>query len=102
MLLALDLTLLALAVALLVPLAVLAVECLAALLPPRRADGGGERPSCAVLVPAHDEEAVLGHTLADLRPQLRPGDRLVVIADNCTDGTALVARAAGADVVERH
>jgi cellulose synthase/poly-beta-1,6-N-acetylglucosamine synthase-like glycosyltransferase len=39
--------------------------------------------------------------VAGLRPQLAPGDRLIVIADNCTDGTAAAARAAGAAVIER-
>jgi cellulose synthase/poly-beta-1,6-N-acetylglucosamine synthase-like glycosyltransferase len=92
-----------LAALLLVPLAVLVVECLAALLPPRRgaADPAALRPRWAVLVPAHDEEAVLGQTLADLVPQVGPGDRVLVVADNCTDRTAEVARAAGASVVER-
>jgi cellulose synthase/poly-beta-1,6-N-acetylglucosamine synthase-like glycosyltransferase len=36
-----------------------------------------------------------------LRAQLAPADRLVVIADNCSDDTAAVARAAGAEVIER-
>ena len=84
----------------LVPLAVLAVECLAALLPARPSPDG-PRPSCAVLVPAHDEEAGLPATLAALWPQLEAGDRLLVVADNCTDRTAAVARAAGAEVLER-
>src|SRR5205085_486900 len=35
-------------------------------------------------------------------PQLRPGDRLLVVADNCADHTAAVAREAGAEVAERH
>jgi len=54
-----------------------------------------------VLVPAHDEERGIGATLATVTPQLRAGDRLVVVADNCSDATAAVARAAGADVFER-
>ena len=41
-------------------------------------------------------------TLGDIRPQLTPGDRLVVVADNCDDDTAAVAIASGAEVVERH
>ena len=36
-----------------------------------------------------------------LMPQLVPGDRLVVIADNCSDSTAEIARSLGATVVER-
>ena len=58
------------------------------------------RIRCTVLVPAHNEEAVLGHTLASLAAQDRAPDRVVVIADNCTDGTVTVARAAGAEVFE--
>ena len=55
----------------------------------------------AVLVPAHDEEQGIAASLATITPQLRAGDRLVVVADNCSDATAEVARAAGADVFER-
>jgi hypothetical protein len=55
----------------------------------------------AILVPAHDEAAGIAATLATLTPQLRAGDRLLVVADNCSDDTAAVARAAGAEVVER-
>ena len=54
---------------------------------------------CTVLIPAHDEEAILGATLASLAEQSRAADRVVVIADNCTDDTAGVARAHGAEVV---
>ncbi|NIC41044.1 glycosyltransferase family 2 protein [Aquabacterium sp. A08] len=73
---------------------------------PRRhpLDGGpptGRAWRVAVLVPAHNEAAVIATTLAGLLPQLRPGDRLLVVADNCTDDTAALARAAGAEVVER-
>src|SRR5437899_2040248 len=55
----------------------------------------------AVLVPAHDEARGIAATLATIAPQLRAGDRVVVVADNCTDDTAEMARAAGADVFER-
>lgn len=92
------------AVVLSVPLVVLAVECLAAVTwrgtrwPTAAA---ADRPRCVVLIPAHDEEAGLGRTLEALRPQLGPADRVVVVADNCTDRTADVARAHGVGVVER-
>lgn len=56
----------------------------------------------AILVPAHNESAVIAATLQALRPQLSQGDRLLVVADNCTDNTAALARAEGAEVVERH
>jgi cellulose synthase/poly-beta-1,6-N-acetylglucosamine synthase-like glycosyltransferase len=92
-----------LAAIVLLPMAVLIGECLAALLPQRRLapDSGTARPSCAVLIPAHDEEAGIGTTLRALVPQLLPGDRLVVVADNCGDGTAAAARTLGATAVER-
>lgn len=60
-----------------------------------------KRPTVAVLVPAHNEQEVIESTLRSLRPQLQAGDRLLVVADNCTDDTAQVARAAGAEVVQR-
>jgi len=59
------------------------------------------RQRTAVLVPAHNEEAGIAATLRALRLQLRPSDRLVVVADNCSDSTAKVALDEGAEVVER-
>jgi len=53
-----------------------------------------------VLIPAHDEEAVLGETLRSLSSQTRGPDHIVVIADNCSDGTVAVAREHGVEVVE--
>jgi cellulose synthase/poly-beta-1,6-N-acetylglucosamine synthase-like glycosyltransferase len=94
-----------LAAILLVPLAVLTIECLAALLPAatrRERNTDGPRPSCAVLIPALDEEAGLAAVLSSIWPQLEPVDRLLVVADNCADRTAAVARTAGAEVLERH
>ena len=54
---------------------------------------GPARPPVAVLVPAHDEAGGIVATLASITRQLRPGDRLLVVADNCSDETALLARA---------
>lgn len=52
------------------------------------------------LLPAHDEEAGIGAALDSLRDQTRPPDVVVVVADNCSDATAAVARACGARVLE--
>ena len=96
--------LLLIGIVLLVPVAVLLIEILSALvLPPRRESDGvsARRPRVAVLIPAHDEETGIAATLASVRPQLATGDRLLVVADNCSDQTAAVAAAAGAEVVER-
>jgi cellulose synthase/poly-beta-1,6-N-acetylglucosamine synthase-like glycosyltransferase len=59
------------------------------------------RPSVVVLIPAHNESGGIRPTLDDVRGQLSAGDRLLVVADNCTDDTALVAAAAGAQVIQR-
>ncbi|WP_203137975.1 glycosyltransferase family 2 protein [Microbacterium sp. JZ31] len=53
-----------------------------------------------VLIPAHDEEASLPATIASLRAQSTPPERIVVVADNCSDRTVEVARAAGVEVWE--
>src|SRR3954449_10251140 len=58
------------------------------------------RPRVAVLIPAHDEAANIATTLTALREQTRQPDRVIVIADNCTDDTAEIARAHGAEVYE--
>ncbi len=74
-------------------------------LPPSALLGIGALPAatvlrCTVLIPAHNEEAVLGLTLESLAAQSRPPDRIVVIADNCTDATVEVARAHHVEVHE--
>ena len=61
-----------------------------------------QRPSIIVLVPAHNEGSGLLPTLDDILAQLNDGDRLLVVADNCNDDTADIARAAGAEVIERN
>ena len=50
------------------------------------------------LVPAHDEALTIAATLDSLQSQTRPPDRIVVVADNCTDDTAEIARKHGAEV----
>lgn len=62
--------------------------------PPRRT---------TVVVPAHDEEAGIADTVRSLLAVDHPRDRfeVLVVADNCRDRTAEVARAAGAEVLVR-
>lgn len=55
----------------------------------------------AILIPAHNEAAGLGSTLNSVLKALKPDDRVVVIADNCTDTTAEVARKLGVEAIER-
>lgn len=90
------------AVLLLMPALVLFVQVVLAWLPARRLVVlAGKRPPLAVLMPAHNEAAVITDTLASILPQLQDGDRLLVVADNCDDDTARIAREAGAEVIER-
>jgi cellulose synthase/poly-beta-1,6-N-acetylglucosamine synthase-like glycosyltransferase len=56
--------------------------------------------AATIIVPAHNEEAVIGENLALLKEH-SSGAAILVVADNCTDSTAELARRAGADVVER-
>ena len=90
-------------VLMLVPCSVLFFEVLAAIRPCKSLHGhSAARPSVAVLIPAHNEAAVLAATLRELTPQLTNGDRIVVVADNCTDDTAAVARTEGAEAYARN
>jgi cellulose synthase/poly-beta-1,6-N-acetylglucosamine synthase-like glycosyltransferase len=56
-----------------------------------------------VMVPAHNEAAVIARTVVSLRKMSWPATlyRIIVIADNCSDQTAAIAMRAGALVLER-
>lgn len=56
----------------------------------------------AVLIPAHNEELVIVNTLRDLCSKIDDQTSIVVIADNCSDKTADLARAFDVQVIERH
>jgi cellulose synthase/poly-beta-1,6-N-acetylglucosamine synthase-like glycosyltransferase len=80
---------------LVIPVIVLCIEIVAAIalsirpsvVPLRRE----KRRRVAVLLPAHNESMGLLPTVADIKSQLQPGERWLVVADNCTDDTAAVA-----------
>lgn len=56
-----------------------------------------------VLVPAHNEEQLVRRCVRSLLDQTYPAwlYRVVVLADNCSDGTAAAAIAGGASIIER-
>jgi len=63
---------------------------------------GGRKRRFRVVVPAHDEQAVIRNVLGDLKAQRYPAElvRIVVLADRCTDRTVDLA-SGRAEVVER-
>lgn len=85
-----------------VPVCVFVLELWYALMARADSTASCARPALAVLVPAHDEGAGIGATLASVIAQLQAGDRVLVVADNCSDDTAARARQAGAEVLIRH
>ena len=56
-----------------------------------------EHPRVAILLPCYNEAAAIGQTIADFRAAL-PGATIYVYDNNSSDGTAEIARAAGAVV----
>jgi cellulose synthase/poly-beta-1,6-N-acetylglucosamine synthase-like glycosyltransferase len=85
-----------------IPDIVITVELLLGLRPRPLPDPAGPTPRTVVLVPAHDEAAGIVAVLGRVMPLLPTGARVLVVADNCTDDTAALARSAGAEVTERH
>ncbi|NLB42779.1 MAG: glycosyltransferase, partial [Clostridiales bacterium] len=57
----------------------------------------------AVLIAARNEEAVISQLIESIHNQTYPSEliKIFVVADNCTDDTAAIAKAAGAVVWER-
>jgi len=69
---------------------------------PARANQG-RQPRLVVVVPAHDERELIARCVTSLRSQTYPAELydVIVVADNCTDATASLAAAAGAEVLVR-
>ncbi|MBQ4517409.1 MAG: glycosyltransferase family 2 protein [Clostridia bacterium] len=57
----------------------------------------------AVIISARNESGVIGHLIDSIKQQTYPAELIdtFVVADNCTDDTADIARSAGAYVYER-
>jgi 1,2-diacylglycerol 3-beta-glucosyltransferase len=90
-----------------VPVAVITLYMLRVVLGSWLSRPGGALPSASsfvVVVPAHNEEQGIAATVAQLLATDYPRElvQIFVIADNCTDATAEVARQAGAWVVVRN
>ncbi len=100
----LDLLLIVVALGLCVPVVMFCLEVVLALFPGRQTELPVLPPEArlAVLIPAHDEAEVVGATLRTLLPTLPRGGGVLVVADNCSDTTAAIARQCGAEAIERH
>jgi cellulose synthase/poly-beta-1,6-N-acetylglucosamine synthase-like glycosyltransferase len=62
---------------------------------------GGQSARTVIVVPAHNEQAILRERLSSLNEAAEGRARVLVIADNCTDSTADIARDVGVEVIER-
>ena len=92
------------AIVLILPVMVFLLQVLAAIFlkkPSAMRLQADNRPIIAVLMPAHNESLVITQTIQSIMPQLKSQDQLLVVADNCSDDTAAIARNLGATVIER-
>ncbi|QKD84215.1 glycosyltransferase family 2 protein [Thermoleptolyngbya sichuanensis A183] len=117
-----DWVLLLLSGVVLVPCAVLLTECVMALRISQKSSGrlprlcseedswssirndveAGDRSfRFMVLMPAHNEELGISDCLHHLIREVDSPEQVLVVADNCTDQTAAIARSFGVDVIER-
>jgi cellulose synthase/poly-beta-1,6-N-acetylglucosamine synthase-like glycosyltransferase len=85
-----------------IPLLVIAIELLISLF----AKTETLRPvafkgSYKIVIPAHNEGEIITKTLGDLIALSVSADSIIVVADNCTDKTADIARNLGCTVLER-
>lgn len=58
--------------------------------------------SAAIVIPAHDEEAVIDRTVHDTLREAGSEIHLLVVADNCSDRTAELVGGSGASVLVRY
>ena len=98
-----NVTLLLTGAIVLIPCTVFLIECLAATVS-SKSDldlTNIKRPKTTILIPAHNEAEQITEVLTVLKQQITKRDRIIVIADNCHDNTAELARATGVTVLER-
>jgi len=70
---------------------------------PAKGEENRKPPRIAVVIPAHNEEATIARCVVSIRKCKWKGSAwgVYVVADNCTDRTAEIARMAGANVLVR-
>ncbi len=87
----------------LIPFVVFWLECWFAFLPRRVVRLPNTHQDCEVwiVIPAHNESAGIAATIQTLNQTLAPNESVLIVADNCTDNTAAVAREYPCVVIER-
>jgi len=87
----------------LLPIIIFSLEIIFSLLPQRQINSANDNtaPTFVVLIPAHNESGTIEHTLENINNQLPEGGHVLVVADNCSDDTAVVAKTHNAEVIER-
>jgi len=102
MLIVAEILFLVLLAVLAIPVLTFCLQILVAALPGyRNQKVEAQSATVALLIPAHNESAGISETLGSIQKAATPNTRIVVIADNCTDNTAEIARQHGAEVIER-
>lgn len=98
----LNLIMILVAILISIPLLVIAIELLIALFTkPITQVPHDFQGSYKILIPAHNESQIIFKTLSTLITSLVDSDSIIVVADNCTDDTAIIARDLGCTVLER-
>lgn len=67
----------------------------------RPVEEGAVTPTYTVLIPAHNEQEVIGPVVEELVRSASGEAGILVVADNCNDDTARIAAESGADVILR-
>lgn len=90
-------------VILIIPCLVFFLECAAAFFSGKSNFSleDAKQPKTTVLIPAHNEAEQIKEVLEVLLQQITEQDQVIVIADNCQDNTAELARETGVTVLER-
>ena len=100
----LELVILAMVFILAIPVLVLLIQVLASVRnskPDHTIQSNDSDYAVAIIIPAHNESLGIAPTIQSILPQLKDQDQLIVVADNCTDDTAKIARDLGATVIVR-
>jgi cellulose synthase/poly-beta-1,6-N-acetylglucosamine synthase-like glycosyltransferase len=85
------------------PVAVLTIQIIYALgkEKPSQIPAQNQSVSFTVLIPAHNEAEIIDDTLVSIKAQVTGKGKILLIADNCSDGTERLARDLGVEVLPR-